>query len=156
MFDDYLGESLASNLHDTVVGWMRKETTRLNGGTNLPGPGAPLTIERAGRRLRIFLAAEDVLLLEEETHELELDAALGLTPRECEVLRHVARGQSNAEIASILWVARSTVRKHLEHIYEKLNVSSRTAAVARAFPSLLDADNGPESESNLTARGTQP
>ena len=38
---------------------------------------------------------------------------------------------SDAEIASVLVVARSTVRKHLENIYEKLGVQSRTAALAR-------------------------
>jgi DNA-binding CsgD family transcriptional regulator len=99
-----------------------------------------MTLERDGRRLQVILAAEDVLLLEEETQRLQTGDGLGLTPRECEVLRQVAKGQSNGEIASILWVEPSTVRKHLEHIYEKLNVSSRTAAVARAFPSLLDTD----------------
>jgi DNA-binding CsgD family transcriptional regulator len=140
MLEDYLDEPLASNLNDAVAGWMKEQTTRLNGDTDLPGPGVLLTIELAGRRLRIRLAAESVLLLEEEMQRLAIDAKLGLTRRECEVLRHVARGESNAEIASSLWVAPTTVRKHLEHIYEKLNVSSRTAAVARAFPSLLGAD----------------
>jgi DNA-binding CsgD family transcriptional regulator len=43
----------------------------------------------------------------------------------------VADGLSNAEIASVLVVERSTVRKHLEHIYEKLGVRSRTAALAK-------------------------
>ena len=43
----------------------------------------------------------------------------------------VAGGLSNAEIASVLVVERSTVRKHLEHIYEKLGVRSRTAALAK-------------------------
>jgi DNA-binding CsgD family transcriptional regulator len=119
---------------------MQVQTTRLNGDTNLPVPGAPLTIERVGRTLNIRLAAHDVLLLQEETHGTDPDDRLELTPREWEVLRYVAKGCSNAEIARILCVERSTVRKHLEHIYEKLNVSSRTAAVARAFPSMADAD----------------
>lgn len=57
-----------------------------------------------------------------------------LTERETEVLRWVARGKSNAEIATLLFVSPHTVRKHLEHVYEKLRVHSRTAAVARAFP----------------------
>jgi DNA-binding CsgD family transcriptional regulator len=123
-----------------VAGWMREQTTRLNGDTNLPLPGAPLTIERAGRTLNICLAANDVLLLQEETHGVDAGDQLGLTPREWEVLRYVAKGCSNAEIATFLCIARSTVRKHLEHIYEKLNVNSRTAAVARAFPSMADED----------------
>jgi ATP/maltotriose-dependent transcriptional regulator MalT len=43
----------------------------------------------------------------------------------------VADGLSNAEIASALVVERSTVRKHLENVYEKLGVRSRTAALAK-------------------------
>ena len=46
------------------------------------------------------------------------------------MLRWVSRGKSNAEIALALYVSESTVRKHLQHAYRKLGVSSRTAAVA--------------------------
>lgn len=53
-----------------------------------------------------------------------------LTDRERDVLSWVARGKTNAEIATALYVAESTVRKHLQHSYEKLGVSNRTAAVA--------------------------
>jgi DNA-binding CsgD family transcriptional regulator len=61
-----------------------------------------------------------------------------LTPREREVLAWVARGKTNAEIARLLWLAPGTVRKHLENVYAKLGVSTRTAAVAR-FLGLIDA-----------------
>src|SRR5581483_11903234 len=54
-----------------------------------------------------------------------------LSARELEVLRLVAAGLSNNEIAARLVVTTSTVKKHLEHIYDRLNVSSRTHAVAR-------------------------
>jgi DNA-binding CsgD family transcriptional regulator len=57
-----------------------------------------------------------------------------LSTRELEVLRYVAKGYANAEVAGILWITTSTVGKHLEHIYDKLGVNSRTAAVARVFP----------------------
>ena len=46
-------------------------------------------------------------------------------------MRRVADGLSNTEIARRLWIEPGTVRKHLEHIYEKLDVQSRTAALAR-------------------------
>ena len=62
---------------------------------------------------------------------LDSEAAAELTPREREVMLWVADGHSNAEIASALIVERSTVRKHLEHVYEKLGVRSRTAALAK-------------------------
>jgi DNA-binding CsgD family transcriptional regulator len=65
------------------------------------------------------------------TTPFDPDATDQLTRRECEVLLRVADGLSNAEIASVLVVERSTVRKHLEHIYEKLGVRSRTAALAK-------------------------
>lgn len=54
-----------------------------------------------------------------------------LTVQERRVLMHVASGCSNTEIAEQLFVAPSTIRKHLEHIYRKLGVSGRVAAVAR-------------------------
>ena len=57
-------------------------------------------------------------------------AAVGLTPREREILGLVAQGKTNAEVATYLWVAPSTVKKHLENVYEKLGVSGRAAAVA--------------------------
>jgi DNA-binding CsgD family transcriptional regulator len=57
----------------------------------------------------------------------------GLTERECEIISWVARGKSNAEIASILWLSPLTVRKHLENIYPKLGVHRRTEAAVRAI-----------------------
>ena len=57
----------------------------------------------------------------------------GLTRREAEVLDWVARGKSNAEVAAILFVAPGTVKKHLDNIYDKLSVGSRTEAAAVAF-----------------------
>jgi DNA-binding CsgD family transcriptional regulator len=62
-----------------------------------------------------------------------------LTDRETEVLEWVARGKTNDEIAAALVVSPHTVRKHLEHAYEKLGVHTRTAAVHRAFAHLNGA-----------------
>lgn len=64
-----------------------------------------------------------------------------LSPRQWEVLRLVAEGATNAEIARRLFVAESTVRKHLENIYERLGVTTRTAAVTTAFPPMALADD---------------
>ena len=57
-----------------------------------------------------------------------------LTPRQTGLLHLVAAGHTNAQIARRLGISEGTVRKHLENIYDRLGVSSRTAAVTRAFP----------------------
>lgn len=63
----------------------------------------------------------------------EADAPAGLTAREVEVLRLVARGAGNREIAARLTISEHTVARHLQNIFAKLGVSSRTAAGAFAF-----------------------
>jgi DNA-binding NarL/FixJ family response regulator len=52
----------------------------------------------------------------------------GVTRREAEILRLVAEGHSNADVARMLWIAEQTVKFHLSNIYRKLNVSNRTEA----------------------------
>jgi DNA-binding NarL/FixJ family response regulator len=58
---------------------------------------------------------------------------LGLTPREAEVLFWVAQGKTNPEIGMILELSVPTVKKHLEHIFEKIGVENRGAAILRAL-----------------------
>ena len=57
----------------------------------------------------------------------------GLSTREIEVLELVARGTSNKEIAKQLWVSETTVKSHMLHIFDKLGVTDRTAAVTAAL-----------------------
>ena len=56
-----------------------------------------------------------------------------LTEREVEILRLIAKGLSNREAAGVLGVSRATVRTHLEHIYEKLEVTNRVEAVTEGL-----------------------
>jgi DNA-binding CsgD family transcriptional regulator len=70
-----------------------------------------------------------------------------LTRRHWELLRLVAAGHTNVQISHRLGVSEGTVRKHLENIYTRLQVSSRTAAVTRAFP---------EQEQRAVALGEPP
>ena len=59
--------------------------------------------------------------------------AHGLTPRETEVLRHLAAGKTNRQVAQELYVGLSTVKRHVERIIKKLEVSDRTQAAVRAI-----------------------
>lgn len=60
-------------------------------------------------------------------------AAETLSGREVEVLELVAQGTSNKEIAKQLWISETTVKSHMLHIFEKLGVTDRTAAVTEAL-----------------------
>ncbi len=67
--------------------------------------------------------------------------ALGLTPREAEVVLWVAQGKSNGEIAVIIDATEGTIKKHLQHIFEKLGVDSRHAVTVAALEMLSGKPN---------------
>jgi DNA-binding CsgD family transcriptional regulator len=81
-----------------------------------------------------------LVLLRPHLHQAYLDAEQRrhpvprLTPRQNDLLRLLAAGHTNTQVARRLGISEGTVRTHLENIYERLGVSSRTAAVTRAFP----------------------
>ena len=62
--------------------------------------------------------------------------SLSLTPRQVEVMYLIIKGQEVIEIAGILGCCESTVRKHLENLYRRLGVQTRTAAIAQVLKSL--------------------
>ncbi|MBI5784774.1 MAG: response regulator [Rhodocyclales bacterium] len=66
--------------------------------------------------------------MDDATLAARLTAAFTLTPREAEVLFWVVKGKTSKDIGDILGTSPRTVNKHLEHIYEKLGVETRTAA----------------------------
>jgi DNA-binding CsgD family transcriptional regulator len=107
-------------------------------------------------RTRLLVGTACQLLGDDEAAALELEAARdiferlgakpdlaqfvlretvphGLSPRELEVLRLVASGKSNREIASVLVISEHTVARHVQNIFAKLGLSSRAAATAFAF-----------------------
>ena len=89
--------------------------------------GSTLVISTDGSTLLIEATGHgSALLLREQP-----SCAGKLTTRERDVMRGVEDGLSNAEIARRLWIQPTTVRKHLEHVFEKLGVRSRMAAVSK-------------------------
>ena len=101
-------------------------------GPALPAPVAAWLFDGAeqlrvgsGDRALVLSRVDDALLLEEEPRSLPQ-----LTAREREILELVAEGHTNGEIAERLWISSGTVRKHLDNLYAKLGVHSRTAAAA--------------------------
>ena len=58
--------------------------------------------------------------------------SLGLTERECEILSRLASGESNKEMARTLGISPNTVKTHVSHVFEKLEVQKRVAAIEKA------------------------
>jgi DNA-binding NarL/FixJ family response regulator len=79
---------------------------------------------------RILVRVAEALPAPETTTASKLDA---LTDREREVLVHVARGHSNAEIAAALQVSETTIKTHVGHVLTKLRLRDRTQAVVLAY-----------------------
>lgn len=124
-----------------VERWARSERQVWDGGDGTACAREPLVVERDGRRLvlRLTLDSHGGVLFLAEQHTiidpLRLEG-LGLSQREAEVLAWVAEGKTNTEIGAILSSRPRTVAKHLERIYQKLGVETRTAAAARVFRAL--------------------
>lgn len=95
-----------------------------------------------GDGARMERAAAESLLgsIGAETAAAALPA--GLSEREAEVLRHVAAGATNKQIAAAMFIADKTVARHLSNIFTKIGVTSRTAAAAFAFEHGLAAPRG--------------
>jgi len=101
----------------------------------------PLSTARGARQLVATLQGRTVdedwlVVLREVSDAATVEAtmqAFGLTLRESEVLYWVAKGKTNRDIGDILGSSPATVKKHLERIYEKLGVETRTAAAAMAL-----------------------
>ena len=82
--------------------------------------GAPMTGQIARRVIEAFRAPRPNEVVGGQ-----------LTTREKEILQHLAKGYTNKEIAAKLELSASTVRTHIEHVYEKLHVHCRTEAAAK-------------------------
>jgi DNA-binding CsgD family transcriptional regulator len=132
-----------SQLPELLQSWVRHQIDRLKSVNDIISPQLPLRFQQENRqltmRLKIDIPGKRYLLfLAEESILSILDALelLGLTQREAEILAGIIRGRSNQDIATDLQMSINTVRKHLEHIYDKLSVQSRTEAISVALDRL--------------------
>ena len=126
----------ARGLPERLHTWIAHQHGTLAPADHVPQPREPLVIEREAARLIIRLISDDdgSVLLFTEQHTAGLDPRVGtsgLTRREGQVLTWVAEGKTNAEIGIIIGTGSRTVAKHMEHIFEKLGVETRTAAAAQ-------------------------
>ncbi len=134
----FAGEHLAANLlPEALDRWHATASTRGVSSEYAP-PTTPLRIRRLDGTLTIRLldspsTREEILLLE-ESKPLAPDSlrSLGLTVREAEILFWITEGKGNSEISILCDISIRTVHKHVEHIYVKLGVETRTAAMLRA------------------------
>jgi DNA-binding NarL/FixJ family response regulator len=76
----------------------------------------------------VYLAGRRNLAPDTVQAQAQVEDEPGLTRRELEILRLVAEGHSNAQLARMLWVTEQTVKFHLSNIYRKLDVANRTEA----------------------------
>jgi DNA-binding CsgD family transcriptional regulator len=116
-----------------LVDWVRQQENQ----PEPSGSGEPLVVAGDSGQLHVHLVpgpGHTMLLLEEQPEPAACGwPELGLTHRESEVMRLLVAGRTNGQVAGQLGMARRTVGKHLEHIFDKLGVQSRAAAVARVL-----------------------
>ncbi|MEO8393430.1 MAG: LuxR C-terminal-related transcriptional regulator, partial [Chloroflexota bacterium] len=128
----------------SVIGWLEKWPLMAQMRAELEADLSPEVFVAAWERGKIRLLAEVVRDLlerwqpaEEELHSKETlifnrSVTEPLSDRELEVLHLIAAGASNQEIADQLVIGMSTVKKHINHIFDKLGVKSRAQALVRS------------------------
>lgn len=121
-----------------LTDWLQAQAVLAATG-RLAGSGSqPLLLAREGRRVSFSLHEstgddEWLVVLTESDDRGAIEAlalAFGLTAREAEVLHWVTQGKTNRDIGAILDTSPRTVTKHLEHVFAKLGVETRTAAAS--------------------------
>jgi DNA-binding NarL/FixJ family response regulator len=139
MSEHYGGDE--QHLPPEVIAWVARESLRRRAGAE----PTTLTVARGARRITFALheVGEDfggegewLLVLREADDAAMIGAmtlAFRLTAREAEVLYWVVKGKTNRDIGDILGSSAATVKKHLEHVFAKLGVETRTAAAALAI-----------------------
>ncbi len=144
LLSQYFSPYAPNSLPESLQHWFKHQISLLTSEGKVSSSCLPLHIEQAGKQLLVRLICDLIgeqylmLLEEQDLHSYSISTleSLGLTKREAEILFWVAKDKNNAAIARVLGCCEGTVRKHLEHIYGKLDVQTRTAAVMVALERL--------------------
>jgi DNA-binding NarL/FixJ family response regulator len=127
VFEDHA--RIFQSLQAGATGYLLKKESSdllLNAIADLHNGGSPMSNQIARRVVRAF---------QNQDESTSSNASFNsLSPREQEILSLLAQGYLYKEIAKKLLISLDTVRTHIRHIYEKLQVRSRTEAVNKAFP----------------------
>lgn len=143
LLQKYFPPTVESNEHPTptpILNWMETSLVEVDKG----GAIQPLVIIKGADRLIFSAAAFSgdehwVILLREESDAAQIEALMtifSLTKRESEVLYWAIKGKTNRDIGDILGTSPRTINKHLEHVFQKLGVETRTAAASLAATKL--------------------
>jgi DNA-binding NarL/FixJ family response regulator len=136
----FAGAWLNSNrLPESLDSWVKQQLLRSQ--SDLIAPDLSFQIAQPDRQLNInllcdFNAEQHLLICTEKSSEFSSAQhlqSIGLSKREAEVLALVAAGKTNPQIAQQLTISVKTVKKHLEHIFSKLNADSRIDAINKAL-----------------------
>lgn len=119
---------------EPIMHWLMNMQQSKSANTITP----PLNVIKGSSRLSLSLADDSseeqwIVLLSEESDDAQIHAlttTFGLTKRESEVLYWAIKGKTNRDIGDILGTSPRTVNKHLEHVFTKLGVETRTAAAS--------------------------
>jgi len=132
--DEYVYEALRAG----AAGFLLKDTSpaRLADGIRVVAAGEALLAPTVTRRLVAhFVRRPTAPLAAGSTFD-------ELTPRELDILLHVARGRSNAEIAAELFLSEATVKTHVTRVFSKLGLRGRVQAVVLAYETGLVEPGG--------------
>jgi DNA-binding response OmpR family regulator/DNA-binding CsgD family transcriptional regulator len=132
----YYGTS-APETPQPILDWLRRHLGDARQNIEPPKLSAELGARRLTIRLHRQTGDDDWLIVMREVSDAaiieSMSLAFKLTAREAEVLYWVVKGKINRDIADILGASPATVKKHLERVFAKLGVETRTAAAAMAM-----------------------
>jgi DNA-binding NarL/FixJ family response regulator len=120
-------ESIISALQAGALGYLTKDATRAEIGRAVQAAAAGQAVLDPGVQQRLLSAAARAPALPSG------DGEGGLTPRESDVLRLIAAGKSNRQIARALFVSEATVKTHVNRIFAKTGSRDRTQAIRHAY-----------------------